>query len=794
MTAVALPLRGLGSASLSLRLPRLTPGRLAFLLYLGLGGYLALALHAFHGDAYSRVANAYYVLFSRDPHLAAIGFVWTPLPSLFELLFLPAKIVWPGIAQLGLPAVLMSATFMALAVREMDLILRDFGLGRRTRLALVVAFAIHPAIVYYGAIGTSEAPTLFFALLACRNLARYAVTPSTASLVGVGFALAGAFLTRYEAVPAAVGVAAMILLLGLLRLPGTTRERLARAGADLIVALIPFILVFVGWSLASWLIVGSPFTQFTSDYGNSSQMRVWASQGANEIGLALGPSIVLAGLRLGALSIAAPLALVFAIWALAVRRDYRVLAIGAVLGPPLAFMVLAYVLHVLAPWLRYFISIVPLGILLVGIALSTPARVPRAASPTRRRRAAMGRVREQLRELRVGLGAAGRTGAEAAVRMTLTTAILALLFAGRMADRARHAAATGATGWRRASRRVEPVGAMLSSSSARISRAAMTRASEFAAAAAAPLREPVAEGMANVSRTRDRIVTFVASARIRLAPATAWLAAVGASLVTVGATLADRAGRLARQARSVSAATATVVGGVVIGLRPQVAALARRTAGLARTVARAVSSGAKVALAKMPSLLGALRSFVAALAPRAFRLAPAALFALALLSVPVAAAGMLNRSVAVEESKDIAAMLGPAAAAPDRPGAAVRTFAGEQAVAAYLDAMQLPRGAVLMDVFSGFPIALLSNRPEQFVITTDRDFKQALADPPTFGVQYLLAPSVGGQGVLDAVNQAYPDLAIENSYATLYRRFPAIGTSSSWSLYRLTAARNSTSR
>jgi hypothetical protein len=211
-------------------------------------------------------------------------------------------------------------------------------------------------------------------------------------------------------------------------------------------------------------------------------------------------------------------------------------------------------------------------------------------------------------------------------------------------------------------------------------------------------------------------------------------------------------------------------------------------------VARAVSSGAKVALAKMPSLLGALRSFVAALAPRAFRLAPAALFALALLSVPVAAAGMLNRSVAVEESKDIAAMLGPAAAAPDRPGAAVRTFAGEQAVAAYLDAMQLPRGAVLMDVFSGFPIALLSNRPEQFVITTDRDFKQALADPPTFGVQYLLAPSVGGQGVLDAVNQAYPDLAIENSYATLYRRFPAIGTSSSWSLYRLTAAGNSTSR
>jgi hypothetical protein len=48
--------------------------------------------------------------------------------------------------------------------------------------------------------------------------------------------------------------------------------------------------------------------------------------------------------------------------------------------------------------------------------------------------------------------------------------------------------------------------------------------------------------------------------------------------------------------------------------------------------------------------------------------------------------------------------------------------------------------------------------------------------------------------VLDAVNQAYPDLALENSYATLEHRFPAIGTSSSWSLYRLTVAANSTSR
>ena len=37
------------------------------------------------GDAWSRITNAYYVLYSRDPHLAAIGFIWNPLPSLMAI-------------------------------------------------------------------------------------------------------------------------------------------------------------------------------------------------------------------------------------------------------------------------------------------------------------------------------------------------------------------------------------------------------------------------------------------------------------------------------------------------------------------------------------------------------------------------------------------------------------------------------------------------------------------------------------------------------------------------------------
>jgi hypothetical protein len=541
-------------------------GLASYALYLALGAYLAFGLNAFHGDAYSRVANAYYVLFSRDPHLAAMGFVWMPLPSLFELVLLPAKAVFPGLVDQGFAAVIMSATFMALAVATLDRILVDLRLGLVARLALVGAFALNPMILYYGSIGTSEAPTLFFALLACRYLIRYVEAPTTGSLVGVGIALAGGYLTRYEAAAAPVGVAALIVLISLARVHGTVRERLVHAGADIAIALTPFVLVFVAWAAASWLIVGAPFSQFSSDYGNSSMMAVWAAQGANEIGMALGPSIVLAGVRLTAISVALPVALLAAGWALLARRDWRVLAVGSVIAPMVGFMVLVYVVHIVAPWLRYFILVIPLAILLVALAVAPQAHV-------------------------------------------------------------------------------------------------------------AVTKEPEPEAKPG-------------SARLRI-------------------------GRLA---------------------------MAFSTALLLGVVAA---------------------------------------------SVPVAGAGMLDRTVAVEEARDVGALLAPGANAPERPGAALRTFAGEWAVAEHLDALNLERGTVLMDVFSGFAIVMHSQNPQQFVITPDRDFQRVLSDPALFGVRYLLVPSAGGNGILDAVNRAYPRLATEETFATEAATFPGVGTSSTWTLYEV---------
>ena len=53
--------------------------------YLAVGYWLQVRHGFIIGDALSRVFAAQSVLFSRDPHLAAIGFIFTPLTAMVQL-------------------------------------------------------------------------------------------------------------------------------------------------------------------------------------------------------------------------------------------------------------------------------------------------------------------------------------------------------------------------------------------------------------------------------------------------------------------------------------------------------------------------------------------------------------------------------------------------------------------------------------------------------------------------------------------------------------------------------------
>ncbi len=79
----------------------------------------------------------------------------------------------------------------------------------------------------------------------------------------------------------------------------------------------------------------------------------------------------------------------------------------------------------------------------------------------------------------------------------------------------------------------------------------------------------------------------------------------------------------------------------------------------------------------------------------------------------------------------------------------------ERTIADYLDRKQLPPGSVLMDTFNTWAIWLASDRPQQFVITSDYDFISALNRPYESGVQYIIVSNPDVTAA-DAVTLRYP--------------------------------------
>jgi hypothetical protein len=184
-----------------------------------------------------------------------------------------------------------------------------------------------------------------------------------------------------------------------------------------------------------------------------------------------------------------------------------------------------------------------------------------------------------------------------------------------------------------------------------------------------------------------------------------------------------------------------------------------------------------------PTGRGRARVLLARLAGPVSAVAPAAVVALALVAVPVGVNSMFDSRLAREEAPKLAGLI-----AGDRlmPGER-RQFLVAGELARDLDARNLPRGSVVVDVALGFWIVLQSDRPEQFVITPDRDFERIVADPAAFGAQYLLVSPPTGLGGLGALERAHPGLyETGGGIATLIGTYgDARTTGVAWRLYRV---------
>jgi hypothetical protein len=370
------------SAIASCAARRFNPGVLAFLIplaaYLSLAWLLAFQWHHIVGDAWSRVGNAYYVLFSRDPHLAAIGFVWGPLPAVSTMPLLLFKDFWPGLVKEGFAGNITSAIFMAAAVYQVWVTLEEWKLAIPSRLGLTTLFAAHPMTLHYAANGNSEALFLLLLIVAVRRLARWLRSNEPGEIVVASFALALAYLTRYETALVAASVVAGVFLVTAYRHRGRLGSRLVTASADALIVSAPVALAFGAWTFASWLIVGHPFEQFASPYGTTAQLEVGRSLIAG-VGTPAAVTFVA-----GQLLILEPFLVVLVALALLVaarRRDLLPLVPLAVLGSVLAFAIVAWLTGRTGGFIRYYITEVPLATLLAGAVLARMSPTPVQRSP-----------------------------------------------------------------------------------------------------------------------------------------------------------------------------------------------------------------------------------------------------------------------------------------------------------------------------------------------------------------------------------------------------------------------------
>ncbi|WP_068497196.1 glycosyltransferase family 39 protein [Paenibacillus kribbensis] len=254
-------------------------GLFVFILALELsaGIYFSYVLGYMHTDALSRVANAFYVLYSRDPHLGAIGFIWNPLPSLLEMVILVLYPVFPALASHGLAAVILSATFAALTAMLLYRAGVRTGLSSGMSLLLALLYALNPFVLLFGANGLSDSLYIYFIMMTVIEFALWLKDRMTASLIVSGLALAMAFWTRYEAVPLGVAMACGVVVAVLFlhrhmdRRELPLREKLHKVEATWLLLLLPVVFSGLLWIFFNYLIMGNAFYFLNSEYSNTAQ-------------------------------------------------------------------------------------------------------------------------------------------------------------------------------------------------------------------------------------------------------------------------------------------------------------------------------------------------------------------------------------------------------------------------------------------------------------------------------------------------------------------------------------------
>ena len=250
------------------------------------GVYLGYFKGVLLGDAVSRTANAFYVLFCKPYRFTSMGLVWNPLPSMLQLPFVALAKLWRPFVTKGIGAAVVSALFAAwqgkILVRTFDLLKVD----RLPSLLLTFLFCLNPYIFFYGANGMSEIIFVAFSVQIVCSLSLWMRKGGGSHLIAVAVGLVGMFLTRYEAIPFAIAVALGMCVQILFSqrerkyYPITNRkESFFYVEGSMWVTFFPLIYAVLIWIFYNWSITGNPLYFLNSGYSMSAYSDYYTSYG-----------------------------------------------------------------------------------------------------------------------------------------------------------------------------------------------------------------------------------------------------------------------------------------------------------------------------------------------------------------------------------------------------------------------------------------------------------------------------------------------------------------------------------
>ncbi|NOU93074.1 hypothetical protein GC093_07475 [Paenibacillus sp. LMG 31456] len=340
---------------------------LTFAAEFAFGYYLTCIRGYVAGDAISRVANAFYISHSRHPHLAAIGFVWNPLPSLIEWVWLWFWPIFPKLASNALAAVLTTSLFAAGTVVLLLQNLIRFGLPTPLSVLFCILYALNPFLFLYGANGMTEVMFTFFLVATVTSLSRWLEDEASRHIIMLSMALALAFLVRYEAIPlaAAAGCSMLIAIFfipskHISRADNKASFKYLRSEGSIIVALTPFVYTCLIWIFLNYMIMGNPFFFFNSNYSNLSFSE--ALSGNDQFSRMIGnPVNIISYVAFKSSFFSVPL-LIIVLFRLVTRKLLQwdmLIFIGILLSIPALQSVMLYK-GTSYGWLRFFFYIFPI--------------------------------------------------------------------------------------------------------------------------------------------------------------------------------------------------------------------------------------------------------------------------------------------------------------------------------------------------------------------------------------------------------------------------------------------------